>query len=100
MGYFSNGTEGADYQETWCKRCVHDDPETGRLCPIWGLHLEWNPHEPGDRDHALQQFIQRIGPWNGACTMFVAREEEWRGREDELREIWNEKRRKKWEGRG
>ncbi len=91
MGYFSNGSEGMDYQAAWCDRCVHDDPEAQRFCPIWGLHLEWNPCEEGDRDHACQKFIPRVGIWNGACTMFASNDAEWAGREDELRDIWNKR---------
>lgn len=55
MGYFSNGTEGAGFEEAHCSRCVHGawardgwnplDPaaEPGEIqCPVWSLHHLWN----------------------------------------------------------
>ena len=39
MGYFSNGSEGMDYEERYCKRCIHYGPEEGPGCPIWFAHL-------------------------------------------------------------
>lgn len=43
MGYFSNGSEGLDYQHNWCRRCVHrDDDKAERYCPILALHYDWN----------------------------------------------------------
>lgn len=40
MGYFSTGTEGADWEARWCYRCVHY-PEVGE-CPVMLLHSLWN----------------------------------------------------------
>jgi len=40
MAYFSNGTEGLDYREKWCERCIHY-PE----CQVWWVHLVYN-YEP------------------------------------------------------
>lgn len=41
MGYFSNGTEGAMFEEAFCVRCVHYDHELGvdKPCPVWMAHL-------------------------------------------------------------
>ncbi len=93
MGYFSNGSEGADYQATWCDNCAHDDQDGGWFCPIWTMQLEWNPpsQEDSDRKNALERFIPRVGIWNGACTMFASNDAEWVGREDELRDAWNKR---------
>lgn len=44
MGYFSNGTEGAMFEEAWCSRCVHSDISGDREigvdppCPVWMAH--------------------------------------------------------------
>ena len=86
MGYFSNGSEGAHYEERYCKRCLFG----GGGCAVWSLHMLWNYEqcEPkgGDVEHrscqvalakakadALAFFIpsERKGLANGLCEMFV-----------------------------
>lgn len=79
MGYFSNGTEGMDYQDRYCARCVHneDDPDKPG-CPVWGAHLFYN------RDQAenvavkgiLDSLIPVDGLRNGECRMFRAKQPE------------------------
>lgn len=39
MGYFSNGSEGMDYQEHYCSKCIHAAKQD---CPVWLLHLLHN----------------------------------------------------------
>jgi hypothetical protein len=39
MGYFSNGTEGADYQYNYCEKCLNSDNPDTPGCAIWDLHL-------------------------------------------------------------
>lgn len=69
MGYFSNGSEGQDYWEAMCSRCVHD---TNNDCPIWGLHLALNYTECNKPDSILNQFIPRDAEGNnGDCKMFI-----------------------------
>ncbi len=85
MGYFSNGTEGAEYETKYCGRCVHGQDENAG-CPIMGLHLAWNydqvpPRIPTPEQCAasdlkrrvLDTFIPRtvddLG--NRQCTMFL-----------------------------
>jgi hypothetical protein len=82
MGYFSNGSEGMDYEERYCARCVHFGPTEGPGCPIWGFHLQWNYDAcDGDRPDAkpeqklkhmvLEGFIPRDKDGrNGQCKMF------------------------------
>ena len=47
MGYFSNGTEGAIFEEEWCSRCVHSDISGDREigvdppCPVMMMHQLW-----------------------------------------------------------
>jgi len=102
VGYFSNGAEGLDYEATWCERCVNGPDNSGSMCPIWLLHHEWNtdscrygwpsttdPEVKADslaKKAALDFFIPCIGGiYNGGCRMFKAKDDEWKGREDELR---------------
>lgn len=40
MGYFSNGSEGDDYETRFCNRCVHQKPRSGPY--ILGSH--WDDH--------------------------------------------------------
>ncbi len=80
MGYFSNGSEGAEYEALFCDRCVHRDEELGvdKPCPIWMMHLLYNYELCNEKDHPgkvmLDSFIPREEPGfngNGRCRMFV-----------------------------
>ncbi len=80
MGYFSNGTEGAIYEETFCARCVHyDEPGEDKPCPIWMMHLLYAYELCNEDEHPgkvmLDSFIPRREEdglnGNGRCTMFV-----------------------------
>lgn len=68
MGYFSNGIEGADYQERYCSRCVHDKNQD---CPIWTAHLMLNYQECNKPDSILHMLIPRDGVRNLPCRLFV-----------------------------
>lgn len=41
VGYFSNAEEAEIYQEQYCSRCVHYDPDGDRECPVWEAHLAY-----------------------------------------------------------
>lgn len=73
MGYFSNGTEGEFYYDEYCSRCIHDDPDNGKCCPIWSLHLLHNYEECNKKDSFLHVLIPRNEGFNDMCTMFVER---------------------------
>lgn len=72
MGYFSNGCEGEDYWERWCAKCIHDDMEAGRGCPVLLAHLLWNYDECNKPDSILHKMIPRSeeGRRNGRCFAF------------------------------
>lgn len=74
MGYFSNGSEGMDYQERYCLRCVNEEVLDGG-CPVWDAHLLFNYRQHDDEEIAsvLDRFIPRDGVVNKECTMFVER---------------------------
>ena len=77
MGYFSNGSEGFDYQERYCIRCLNwrDNGTGSEGCPIMDLHAMWNYEAIGKnadktKAMALSHFIAREGIENKECTMF------------------------------
>ncbi len=75
MAYFANGTEGTDYEQRWCTRCVHGEPRDGAgSCPVWFVHLLHNGHN-GTVGAVLNELIPRDlskpGSPNGQCRMFV-----------------------------
>jgi hypothetical protein len=65
MGYFSNGTEGEMYYETYCANCIHNgDEENDPYCPVWAAN---------DKSSILHILIPRSkdGLDNEQCTMFL-----------------------------
>lgn len=74
MGYFSNGTEGALYEERYCDRCVHQDLD-GDGCAIWLAHLLHNYRDCNDEGSILHILIplsdDHLG--NERCRMFIAK---------------------------
>lgn len=74
MGYFPNGMNGEDYQEHYCSRCINEDEETERWCPIWNWHLLHNYEECNKDDSWLHKLIPRNKDgYNDQCVMFVER---------------------------
>ena len=73
MGYFSNGTEGLDYEARYCDRCVHQKPD--KFCPVWEAHLCANYEECDKPDSILHILIPRTadGLENEQCRMFYER---------------------------
>lgn len=68
MGYFSNGTEGMDYEAQWCDHCLHRDG-----CAVWMAHTLYNYKECNNPDSILHILIPLTedGLGNERCTMFV-----------------------------
>lgn len=90
MGYFANGSEGDDFEEQFCRRCVHE--REGEFCPVIVLHQLWQydqldaetdrhyGREPQDpvseaKRFALEALIPTEGAYNGQCRMFHPRPE-------------------------
>lgn len=71
MGYFSNGTEGFEYESKYCANCVHENEETG--CPIMNAHFLYNYTDINDVQEILNIFIPRKDVWNEQCEMFIER---------------------------
>lgn len=86
MGYFSNGTEGAIYEDTFCRRCVHYGPEEGPGCPVWLAHLihAYDLCNDDPNTSPGKQMLDMLIPpredgglnGNGRCVMFVQDEAE------------------------
>jgi len=67
MGYFSNGSEGEDYAEKYCSRCIHCND-----CAIWDAHMLYNYEECNKKDSILNILIPRTKDgWNEQCKMFI-----------------------------
>lgn len=75
MGYFSSGSEGMDYEEHWCRRCLNGDGEGAGRCVVWMLHELKNYDECNKPDSILHYLIPRTkdGLGNGKCEMFKQR---------------------------
>lgn len=93
MGYFSNGTEGMDYENRYCDRCIHQ--HSG--CSIWLLHLEHNYNQSKEIQDMLNILIPRSkdGLSNEQCTLFARQSEEAKLiqsviDEIDLLKVWNE----------
>lgn len=68
MGYFSNGSEGMDYEERYCAHCLHYEG-----CPVWLAHMIHNYDECNNEGSILHMLIPRSkdGLGNERCAMFV-----------------------------
>ena len=77
MAYFSNGTEGAIYQDRYCCNCVnYRDLNDGRGygCPIWDAHLMFLDLKKPDACAVLDHLIPREKDPPGfaaQCSMFL-----------------------------
>jgi hypothetical protein len=69
MGYFSNGTEGMDYEEKYCSRCIHSRDDE-KPCAVMEAHMIYNYDECNKPDSILHILIPRKGAYNEACRMF------------------------------
>jgi hypothetical protein len=70
MAYFSNGTEGMDFEMRFCMRCIHGfDPAANEMipCAVWSLHLQHNYAEANND----KSFLHDLIPANkSTCNMF------------------------------
>lgn len=70
MGYFSNGCEGMDYEERYCRQCVHTEG-----CAVLELHMMYNYDECNKKDSMLHVLIPRDEKgFNQKCTMFYEKQ--------------------------
>ena len=72
MGYFSNGSEGVDYECKYCSECHHQDLD-GRGCAVWEAHMLYNYEQCNDEDSILHILIPRSkDDFNEKCRMFIS----------------------------
>lgn len=65
MAQFSNGTEGMSYEETWCRRCVHDGK-----CAIIAAHQIYR--HKGEVGEVLDMMIPVDDKgYNQECRLFL-----------------------------
>ena len=64
MGYFSNGTEGMDWERDNCISCVH-----GEDCAVLAAHLLHNYDECNNPKSILHLLIPYENGVNGECKM-------------------------------
>lgn len=69
MGYFSNSTEGAFYEDKYCQHCVHYHPDYS--CPCLEAHALWNYDECNKKNSILHKMIPRDKTGNQKCIFFV-----------------------------
>jgi hypothetical protein len=76
MGYFSSGSEGADYEDRYCWRCVNwTDNGSGSLgCPIMDAHAfaNYEQHDDKTLGVVLSLLIPRTPDdlGNEQCSLF------------------------------
>jgi hypothetical protein len=73
VGYFSNGSEGADYEARYCSKCVHINGPDGKSgCAVWLLHLISNYEDCNNAKSPLHVLIplSKNGLYNEQCSMF------------------------------
>lgn len=87
MAYFSNGTEGMDYESKYCDRCANNREHPGEplgddpSCAVWDLHLHYNytQHRQTELGKAIKHVLASLIPtpkdsvWPGECLMFLER---------------------------
>jgi len=78
MGYFSNGSESWDYEETYCNKCIHgqklDDPKDFQPCAVLDAHSLYNYEECNNKKSILHILIPLKDGFNQKCRMFVEAE--------------------------
>ncbi len=78
MGYFSNGTEGMQYEDDVCAHCKHAATETETMqCAVMMAHSLWNYDAVGkdadpDKAAVLNAMISQAGIFNAVCSFFHA----------------------------
>ena len=72
MGYFSNGTEGLDYNHKYCHKCQNwrqKEGEQAAGCPVWDAHLCYLG-SPG-ASVVLDSLIPFKDGFSTQCKMFL-----------------------------
>jgi hypothetical protein len=74
MGYFSNGTDGAMFEEEYCNNCVHEKIDS--FCPVMEAHQLYNYDDCNNKNSILHILIPRDEKgYNQPCAMFIKKED-------------------------
>jgi hypothetical protein len=81
MGYFSNGSEGMNYEEKYCEHCQNWRLRKGEMiagCPVWDLHYRFNTEQLEEKNvkEILETLIPKAGVWNDTCAMYLPNKSE------------------------
>jgi hypothetical protein len=74
MGYFSNGSEGTDFDERYCSHCINMPVREDAGCPVWHAHLLFAYEECGQKSNAkviLDMLIEPRKDGPQRCAMFI-----------------------------
>jgi len=71
MAYFSNGTQGMDYEDKYCFHCIHSKELD--FCPCWAAHKLWNHEEAHNQDSILHKMIPMVEFVPQECIFFKRR---------------------------
>lgn len=76
MGYFSNGSEGSDFEQHFCENCANMPESENAGCPVWGAHLFFAYELCNEEKHPgkvmLDMLIERTdGGLGNRCVMFL-----------------------------
>lgn len=52
MAYFSNGSEGMEFEESVCSACQREGD-----CPVWDMHMLYNDDGANNKDSLLHKMI-------------------------------------------
>lgn len=77
MAYFSNGTEGMDFEAMVCVNCRHSICDEDGQCPIMLIHQMFNYEQWGNA--RLNQVLEILIPrdtdgFSRKCSMFLIKE--------------------------
>lgn len=78
MAYFSNGTEGMDFENNVCGNCRHGESEDeSHVCPVMHIHAMFNYEQWGNAK--LNQVLEMLVPrdtdgFSRKCEMFLIKD--------------------------
>jgi hypothetical protein len=78
MGYFSNGSEGSDWEAQWCRRCVHKHDENSP-CPVLLAHWTYNYELCNKKDEPGKAILDLLIPMTAGgfpdqCALFFQKD--------------------------
>lgn len=69
MAYFSNSTEGMEFEDSVCAGCLHHEKDEGAVCPVMGAHIAYQGTK--EARGVLDMLISRNEKHEAVCHLFV-----------------------------